>query len=180
MIPEDVQGINKLAGESFFRVYSKFYGFNVTSLRITNCFGENQLYNGNDIGLVGSFVKDIIWGRPIIVYDGNRKRSLIYVKDLADIVFKLSTLSLSGFNAFNLSGYELPIDEIAKKLIQITGKGSYDLMALPDSIKKIDGGKAKFNCNKIMSLLPGLSLTNLDEAFSQTYDYFRKRIDSKP
>ena len=52
MIPEDVQGLHKVAAEGHFRIASKF-GLPAVSLRFPNCFGERMPSQGDDIGLIG-------------------------------------------------------------------------------------------------------------------------------
>ena len=79
MRPEDPQGIHKLTAESYFRIYSKIKKFNVISLRIPNCFGVNQPFIGDDIGLVGGFIRDVFNEKKIEIYGHKRKKNLLYV-----------------------------------------------------------------------------------------------------
>lgn len=172
MMPEDVQGISKMAAESYYRVYSKFFDFNFISLRIPNCFGENQPLFTNDIGLIGIFFKDIINNKQLIVYSSDRIRSLIYVKDLVDIIFDLCHKPLKGNNSFNVKGYELTIEEIAKSIIKVAGSGSYIVKKITKEIEAIDTGNARYNCKKINLLLPEFRYTEIEEALHNTYTYF--------
>lgn len=68
MVPVDIQGIHKLAAESYYRVYSRLKNLNViSSLRFPNCFGENQPNQGEDVGLVGGFIRDLL-DRKLVKY----------------------------------------------------------------------------------------------------------------
>ena len=118
--PIDPQGINKAAAESFFRFYGKKYGFKVLSLRITNCFGENQRVNNGDIGLVGAFIRDILLGKTVEVY-GNKKRrkNILYVKDLVKIVLKLIMTNFNEFEAYNVAGVDVSLESLLNNIVKI-------------------------------------------------------------
>ena len=122
--PVDIQGIHKVASESYFKLYSKLYGLNVISLRIPNCFGENQIIDNKDIGLIGNFIRDALNGKIIEVYGETRKRSILYVDDLVDVVLKLSKKGFTGFNDYNISGCNKLIKYLAEEIVSIIGKGS--------------------------------------------------------
>lgn len=176
MVPDDIQGIHKLVAESYYRIYSKLYGLNVISIRFPNCFGKNQPTTGNDIGLVGSFIRDILASKIIEVYGIDRKRYLVYVKDLAEVVFKLSEKSFTDFKAFNLSGHEILIEELIKALIEIIGKGRYVKAEIPHEVKVIDIGSAKFSDVKLQRFLGGIPKTNLKAALCKTVSYFKENM----
>ena len=178
MIPQDIQGINKLAGESYFRFYSKLYKFHIVSLRIANCFGENQLVHGSDIGLVGSFIRDAINGNPIEIFGTNRKRPLIYVKDLAEIIFRLRETPFEVFTCYNVNVWNMLIRDIASTVIEVLGKGTLVEKELPNKIRNMDVGSAEFNSSRITSLLGTLPLTPFEDAVKKTINYFKKRNNS--
>ena len=67
MVPEDVQGIHKAAADHHFRVFAKLKRLNVLSLRFANCYGPNQPRAGEDIGLIGGFIRDALAGKTIVV-----------------------------------------------------------------------------------------------------------------
>jgi UDP-glucose 4-epimerase len=176
MVPEDIQGIHKLTAENYYRIYSKLYGLNIISLRIPNCFGENQPYEGEDIGLIGSFVKDSLKDKTIEIYGKGRKRNLIYVKDLCNITFSLSDTSISGFSAYNVAGHETGIEDLVKTIIKITDKGKFVLKSIPEEIKNIDTGFAQFDDTKLRNILNGYNLTILQDALKSTIDYLKGLI----
>jgi len=88
--PSEIQGINKSTAENLYNIYSKKHGFNVVSLRIANCFGENQKTKGKDIGLIGSFIRDILEDKEIEIFGSEeRTKNMIYIKDLIKAIVKL-------------------------------------------------------------------------------------------
>ena len=176
MIPIDVQGINKLSAESFYRIYSRHIGFNVISLRISNCFGENQMTNGRDIGLIGSFIRDALNENEIIVYGKKRKRSVIYVKDLADIVYRLSQKKIRGFQPLNINGISLEISELAKKIVSIAGNGKIIEKKMDPKIEKIDVGSALLSEEKLKQIISDYEYTDIDYALTNTIKYFKRKF----
>ena len=175
MIPEDMQGIHKLTAENYCRIYSKLYGLNIQSLRIPNCFGENQPYKGNDIGLVGSFIRDSLKNKTIEIYGKGRKRNLIYIKDLTNIIYRLSNTSFSGFSALNIAGYEISIKDLVKTIIKITQKGNFVLKDITEEIKNIDTGLARYDDKKLKSILKNFKSIKFETAIENTINYFKKR-----
>lgn len=176
MVPEDIQGIHKLVSESHFRVYSKLNELNVVSLRLPNCFGENQPIEGEDIGLIGGFIRDILNGKEIELFGENRKRYLLYAKDLAEIVFRLSQKPFKGFSAFNVGGKETKIEDLAKNLIEIIGQGIYIKKEIPFEVKSIDPGNAKFSDEKLRRFLGEIPETDLKLALKETVQYFKENL----
>jgi nucleoside-diphosphate-sugar epimerase len=173
MEPNDIQGINKAAAEAYYRVYSKANGFNVVSIRLPNCFGYNQPMRGEDIGLIGSFIRDALNGKVIEVF-GNRERNIVYAPDVASVVFKIAGKRFSGFNAFNLAGHRVAIKFIASTIVKIVGKGSVKTAKLPDQLKVIDIGGAKYDDTKLSKFLGDIPTTDITYAFKDTAEYFKK------
>jgi UDP-glucose 4-epimerase len=176
MIPVDIQGTHKIAAESYFRVYSRLRGLNVISLRFPNCFGVNQPLDGEDVGLVGGFIRDLLRRRLVEVYGTQRKRSLVYAPDLAEVVLFLSQSQLIGFSAYNLAGTEIYIKSLVEKLIELIGYGAYQLREIPIDISSIDVGNASFNNGKLRAVIGEIPITNLQIALQTTIDYFKENL----
>lgn len=176
MEPLDVQGVNKLTAENYFRIFSKRLNLNVASLRLGNCFGQNQLIDYEDIGLVGSLIKNSLLGKEIVIYGKKRKRALTYVVDVVEVVFQLAEGLLSGFNAYNLAGSDVYLIDIAKKILDITGSGSVKIEDMPKDIGGIDIGNAKVNEDKLKTKLGKIPVTNLDLALKSTINYFKDNL----
>ena len=176
MVPEDIQGIHKLAAESYYRVYARLKGFQVLSLRFPNCFGEHQQVKGEDIGLIGLFIRDLIQNKNTTVYGKTRRRFLVYVKDLAEVVLQLSQKNWRGFEALNLGGHSVLVEDLVKTLISLLGEGAYTVKTLPYELKVIDVGLSKFNDAKIHKWLGKIPRTNLPKALKATIDYFKERL----
>ena len=172
--PLDPQGINKLAAEHFFRIYGKSHGFHSLSLRLTNCYGPQQRVTG-EIGLVGSFIQDVLDEKPIEIFgSAQRRKNLLYAGDAAEIIFGLTQIPWEGFNAFNVGGTEVSIQELLKMIFQAAGKGSFSVKPFPDEIKKIDVGEARFSDEKLNAFLGRTARTEVGSAVERTVEYFKQ------
>jgi nucleoside-diphosphate-sugar epimerase len=177
MVPEDVQGIHKAAADHHFRVFAKLKRLNVLSLRFANCYGPNQLRAGEDIGLIGGFIRDALGGNRIVVYGSDRRRSVLYVGDLCQIVERIAHTAFTGFSAFNLAGHDISIRELAERVVEIAGRGSVRCEETPDEIKVIDIGQAVFSDATLGELIGEIPRTDLRVALELTIDYFKGRHD---
>lgn len=177
MIPLDVQGIHKLSAENYYRIYSKIKDFDVVSLRIANCFGENQQIKTNEAGLIASFFIDALKGKTIKVYGKERIRPIVYVDDLVSYVIKIMNADFIGFDYFNLNGYDIPIYELAKIIVDHVGTGDVTLKDIPQHIADIDIGNVRFDDSKLVQTFPDVSKTDLGEAIKKTTEYFRENLN---
>jgi len=176
-IPVDPQGINKVAAESYFKFYGKKYGFSAASLRIANCFGENQRVTGDDVGLAGSFIRDILNGKTVEIYgDEFRHKNFVYVKDLVKIILEFGMHDFKGFEAYNIAGLRVSLKDILDAVIEIAGKGRYAVKSFPDAIKYIDTGEAEFSDSKIKNKVGEFELHDLRTALANTVRYFEKKV----
>ena len=176
LMPEDVQGINKLAAESYYRVYSKTFQYHVISLRIPNCFGINQPYSGGDVGLIGGFIRAALRQEDIVVFGENRQRSILYVDDLAAIIYKMAQTEFSGFEPVNINGLTISIKSLAELIVKYAGGGRVITKALVKEIENIDMGDTPLSEINLIKKLGQLNYTPLDTALTNTITYFRNLI----
>ncbi len=175
MLPNDVQGINKLAAEHYYRVYADLYQLNVVSLRIPNCFGENQPLQ-NDLGLVGLFITQSLNNEEIVVFDVNRKRNFLYVQDLCQISDQIISQGLTGFNPFVVAGKNLVIWSLVEEIIKITKTGSVKVIESLEKNIKIDIGNSEIHDDKLCSLVQYQN-TPLELALTRTINYFKNHLN---
>lgn len=175
--PVDVQGIHKLTAERYFNIYSKIYGFNVITLRIPNCFGKNQRLIGDDIGLVGSFIRDALQNKIIEIYGRKRKRSLIYIKDLVNIIYKISQKRINGYETINIPGYTISVLKLAEKIIKISGSGKILVKEIPNIVKNIDVGSAVIDGSKLTKLIGNNYFRNINDSLKETINYFKENLN---
>ena len=173
-LPVDPQGINKLAAEHFFRIYSRAHKFDAVSLRLTNCYGPNQRLHG-ERGLVGGFIQDVLDDKPIEIFgSAARTKNLLFGEDAARIVFEMARASWTGFQVFNVGGSEVSIEELLNTIFESAGKGSFSVKPFPEHVKRIDVGDARFSDEKLRQFLGRNGHTPLRTALARTLDYFKQ------
>lgn len=176
-VPIDIQGVNKEAAESYFRIYSNIYHFDVVSIRFGNTFGVNMPVGGSDIGLVGQIIRDLILGNTVKVYGKNHRRTFVYVLDLAEVVWRLFNRDFSGFEAFNLNGVAMTIEEFVKRIIKILGKGNYKIEAMPEEISRMNVGNGALSERKLEKFIGKIPRTDFRVALAKTLDYFGRQLN---
>jgi UDP-glucose 4-epimerase len=176
--PIDPQGISKVAAESFLRIYTRKCRCNAVSLRATNCFGERQLYSGEDIGLVGAIVRRLLAGGRFDIF-GNPSRpvNLLYVHDLVDVILRIGAADVSGFQAYNVAGQMIFVGDLLARLVKIVGSGDFHVTATPeDLLGLVAASSAVFSEQKLVGTYGPSACTDLDEALESTVAYFRQQL----
>jgi nucleoside-diphosphate-sugar epimerase len=173
--PLDVQGTHKLASENYFRIFSKLYKFDTIVLRIPNCYGKNQIYKGRDLGLVGNLIRQSLKNENIEVYGKDRRRNLLYVNDLVQVIIKLVNLDWKGFFIYNVSGQDKLILELAETIVAIVKKGQIVLKELPQHVLNIDSGNAIYEDKKLKDVIGEYLSSDFKESIQKTIEYFKSR-----
>jgi UDP-glucose 4-epimerase len=174
--PSDVNGINKISGESYHLVYHSVYGIRASSLRLTNTYGPRQLIRHNRQGFIGWFMKKAALGEEIELFgDGNQMRDFNHVDDVVDAFLRAGALDASDGGVFNL-GDEHPISlrQLAELLIEVAGAGSYRLVPFPEERKRIDIGDFYADTTRIRQTLGWAPKVPLREGLRDTIDYYRR------
>lgn len=177
MMPLDVQGIHKTAADYHFQMYSRLHQLNVISLRLPNCFGERQPASGDDIGLVGGFVRTALAGDAVTVFGENRKRCLLYARDAAAIVERVATAPAAGFTAINVGGAQVSILDLATQVVAAAGRGRVETQPVPAAVKAIDAGDAEVDDSRLRALIGEVPRTPFTRALDSTVAYFKERTE---
>lgn len=173
-VPIDIQGIHKVTAENHYQFFSKVKGFSVTSLRVPNCFGVNQKFEGDDLGLIASMIKDAVEGKVIEVYGENRKRSVLYANDLSVITENIINKGIKeGFNPYNINGSSIKIKNLAEEIIRMCQNGSCTIKDVPEHIKNMDFGGKPLNDKLIRSAYGNYSITDLSSALKETIKSYK-------
>ena len=176
MAPQDPQGVHKVATETHFKNFAALDGFNVVSLRLPNCFGESQPVSGEDIGLVGGFIRSLCQGATIKVYGAGRRRAILYARDVAEIVARVVDQPIAGFVPLNVAGHDVDIREIATRLQAIAGAGAVADEAVPAHVKAMDTGDATIDQSRLEAMIGAAPRTDLADALDATVGYFKEQL----
>ena len=174
--PTDVNGINKMAGEWYHIVYNNVYDLRAVSLRLTNTYGPAQLMKHNRQGFIAWFIRQIITGQEIEIFgDGEQRRDLNFVGDVADAFLRAAASDRSDGQIYNLGSDEpISLKDLVELLIELAGQGSYRLTPFPAERKRIDVGDVYCAYFRIRDQLGWRPSTSLRQGLAQTIAYYRQ------
>jgi UDP-glucose 4-epimerase len=175
--PVDVNGINKLAGESYHLLYHRVHGIRSTVLRLTNTIGPRMRVKDARQTFVGVWIKKILSDEPIEVWGGEQLRDFTYVDDAVDAFFLAATRPEALGEVFNVGGTEpVSLNQLAETLVEVNGSGAIALKAFPGDRKKIDIGDFYADYRLIAKRLGWRPRTTLPVALAKTLSYYRKEL----
>lgn len=175
IVPVDVNGINKVAGEGYHILYSKIYGIRCSALRLTNTYGPGMRIKDARQTFLGIWVKNLLEGAPVKVFgDGLQLRDFNYVDDAVDAFLACATRDEAIGQVMNLGSSEvINLKDLAVKIVAIAGGGSFDLIPFPADRKAIDIGDYYSDYSLAGSVLGWEPRIGLDEGLRRTLDYYR-------
>ncbi len=169
--PRGVYDEAKRFAEAMTMAYHRYHGVQVRLLRIFNTYGPNmRLEDGR---AVPNFMVQALRNRPITVYgDGGQTRSLCYVSDLIEGIYRLLK---SGHNGpVNIGNpHEITLLELARTVKKITGSRSKIVFRpLPEDDPKV----RRPDIAKARKLLKWEPKVGLEEGLKKTVSYFRSKV----
>lgn len=175
IVPVDVNGINKTAGEWYHLLYGEVYGIPVAVLRLTNTYGPHMRVKDARQTFLGYWFRLLITGQELTIYgDGLQRRDFNYVDDAVRALLLAAARDEANGQAYNLGGDEVvSLLELAKKLVAIAG-GSFRLVPFPPERKAIDIGDYFADFTKIRNSLGWEPRVPLDEGLERSIDFYRE------
>jgi len=121
--PRGVYDEAKRYAEAMAMAYHRAHGIPVKILRIFNTYGPRM--RRQDGRAVPTFVDQALRGEPITVHgDGSQTRSLCYVDDLIDGIWRLLVSDVVGAPVNLGNPEEVTVLDLAKTIVSIAGSGS--------------------------------------------------------
>ena len=175
--PVDVNGINKLAGEQYHLLYHRVHGIATTALRLTNTIGPRMRVKDARQTFVGVWIRQLLEGQPIDVWDGTQLRDFTDVEDAVDAFLVVAESPEANGRVYNLGGQEvIDLKRLADLLIEINGTGSYSLRAYPTERHAIDIGDYYGDYSRIRNELGWKPKTPLRDTVTAMLSYYREHI----
>ncbi|MFW6114378.1 MAG: NAD-dependent epimerase/dehydratase family protein [bacterium] len=176
LIPADVNGINKLAAEQYYTLYSQVYGMQCVSLRLTNTYGPRQHVSGNKQGFVGIFVRKAIDGEGISIFgDGQQVRDFNYVDDVVDALMLAARHRKLAGQVFNLGAPDTYSLYEFVELLHDLCDFSHELVPFPPDQEAIDIGDYYGDYRRFQTATGWEPRVRLPEGLAATVAYFRER-----
>ncbi|MDP3073366.1 MAG: NAD-dependent epimerase/dehydratase family protein [Opitutaceae bacterium] len=172
--PVDVNGINKIAGESFHLLYSRVHGIAATALRLTNTIGPRMRIKDARQTFVGVWIRRLLEGQLIEVWGGEQLRDFTYVDDAVQAFLLAAARPEAVGEVFNLGGPPpISLNKLAEMLVALNGGGQFTVRAFPGDRKKIDIGDYYADDRLIARKLGWKPRTDLRTALARTLEYYR-------
>jgi dTDP-glucose 4,6-dehydratase len=169
--PRGVYDEAKRFAEAMTMAYHRYHGVETRIIRIFNTYGERMRLN--DGRAIPAFMSQALNNEDVTVFgDGSQTRSVCYVSDLIDGIYKLM-----------MSDYDMPMNignpeevtmlELAKEIIQLTGSRSKiifkDLPQDDPKVRQPDITKAK----EVLHWEPHV---NRRVGLEKTLQYFKAKL----
>jgi UDP-glucose 4-epimerase len=176
--PVDVNGINKLAGESYHLLYNNVYGINSTVLRLTNTYGPGMRIRDARQTFLGTWIRMLIEKVPIKIFgDGGQLRDFNYVDDCVDAMLAVGSNDKANGKVYNLGSKDIvSLKDLAKMMIEIMKEGSYELIPFPSDRKAIDIGDYYGDYSLLSSDIGWHPKTSLKEGISKSLIFYKKNF----
>jgi len=175
--PVDVNGINKLAGESYHLLYHRVHGIRSTVLRLTNTIGPRMRVKDARQTFVGVWINKILSNGPFEVWGGEQLRDFTYVDDAVEAFFLAASKPEALGEIFNVGGTPpVSLKALAELLVEVNGSGQFTLRNFPGDRQKIDIGDFYADYRLIAEKLGWKPRVSLRTALAETLAYYRKEL----
>jgi UDP-glucose 4-epimerase len=177
IVPVDVNGINKWAGEQYHLLYNNVYGIRACVLRLTNTYGINMRIKDARQTFLGIWVKLLLEGKPFEIWEGHHLRDFNYVDDVVEAFILAAEQERSNGKIYNLGGNEtISLTDLGKLLIEIYGEGEFIAKEYPPERKLIDIGDYYSDYRKITEDLGWIPKVSLRQGLKLTLDYYNYKL----
>jgi nucleoside-diphosphate-sugar epimerase len=174
--PVDINGVHKLAGETYHRLYGEVYDLKAVVLRLTNTYGPRMRIKDARQTFLGVWIRAALEGRPFEVWGGAQLRDFSYVDDVTRAMLLAAATPEAFGEVFNLAGSPpASLLETAEILAGLTG-GGFEVRAFPAERQRIDIGDYHADDRKFRALTGWSPQVGLAEGLGQTLGYFREQL----
>jgi nucleoside-diphosphate-sugar epimerase len=98
------------------------------------------------------------------------------VKDLVDIIYKISKTKITSFQEFNVPSDNITIENLAYSIAKKIDGCKVLFKEIPENIKKIDSSGYQLNCEKLLNKVSYSGSSNLELSLEKTIGFFKDRI----
>lgn len=177
LAPVDVNGINKLSGESYHMLYNNVYGVRTCALRLTNTYGPRMRVKDSRQTFLGLWIRLLLEGKPLEVWGGSQLRDFTYVDDAIDAMLMVASTDESNGHVYNLGGDRIiSLEELARLLVEVNGEGNFNVRDFPADRKRIDIGDYFADDSLFRSTFGWEPRVSLEEGLIRTIAFYREHL----
>ncbi len=179
IVPVDVNGVNKTAGEWYHRLYRDVYGLRTCSLRLTNTYGPRMRVRDARQTFLGIWLRAALEDGEIVVYgDGSQRRDLTFVDDAVTAFLLAGSDERALGGIYNLGGEgHVSLLELAEMVVELAGAGRVRTIPFPPDRKAIDIGDFYADFSRIGADLGWAPTTPLADGLARTLDFYREHAE---
>jgi len=169
--PRGVYDEAKRFAEAMVMAYHRVHGVETRIVRIFNTYGPRMRIE--DGRAIPAFLSQALRGQDVTVFgDGSQTRSLCYISDMVDGIYRL--MSSSESDPVNIGNpTEMTIGDLAARIIALAGSRSrIVLRPLP-----VDDPRVRQpDITRARTLLGWEPRVPLDEGLARTLEYFKRKL----
>lgn len=175
--PVDVNGINKIAGESYHLLYHDVYRLPTTVLRLTNTYGPGMRIKDARQIFLGIWVRRLLEGKPFELWGGEQRRDFTFVDDVADAFIAAACSPQTVGGLLNVGGSEVvTLRRLAEMLVELSGRGSFEVQQFPAERKLIDVGDYYTDDANFRAATGWAPKVDLAQGLARTLSFYRANI----
>jgi dTDP-glucose 4,6-dehydratase len=169
--PRGVYDEAKRFAEAITMAYHRYHGIETRIVRIFNTYGPRMRVN--DGRAIPAFLSQALTGGDVTVFgDGSQTRSLCYVSDLVEGIYRLMMCDQS--DPVNIGNpQELTMRQLAERIVALTRSRS---RIVEKPLPADDPKKRKPDITRARTLLAWEPKVSLDEGLPKTLEYFRRKL----
>lgn len=177
--PVDVNGIHKRTAENYHRLYDEVYGIASVVLRLSNTFGPGVLVKHPRQGFIGWFLRKVVEGGEIeVMGDGTQLRDMNYVDDVVDALLLAAVTPAARGQIYNLGApAAVSLGDLARRMVEIAGRGSIRHVPFPPERKRIDIGSVTIDWSRIRRELDWSPVVELDDGLARSIRFYEQHLD---
>ena len=173
--PRGVYDEAKRFAEAITMAYHRYHGVETRIVRIFNTYGPRMRIE--DGRAIPAFMSQALRGEDVTVFgDGSQTRSLCYVSDLIDGIYRLMLSDVT--DPVNIGNpEELTIRRLAERVVALAGSRS----KIVEKPLPVDDPKVRQpDITRARTLLGWEPRVPLDAGLPRTLEYFRKKLGLAP
>lgn len=176
LFPVDLNGVHKLAGEYYHRLYNNIYGIRAVILRLTNTYGPRMRVVDARQTFLGIWIRRALEGQPILIYgDGTQLRDYNYIDDVVNALLMAANTDMCCGDVLNLGSKDIySLTDTARIFLKFVPEVELKYVPFPDDRLRIDIGDYQGDFSKISQILGWSPQVGLEEGLSKTFDYYRE------
>ncbi len=174
--PKGIYAVTNLTAEKMVFVYHDVHKISGACLRITNTYGPRHQMAHDEYGVFNWFIRKAIDDEMIPVFgDGRILRDFLYVGDLVDCFLQIAACNSAYGEVFNVgSGIPISFIDLAKKIVEIAGKGKVAFTEFTQERKEVEPGDYYTDISKIKRIVGWKPETTLEEGIRRTIEFYGK------